>query len=113
VRNARVQIEVVAALLAIAASLGTICPCAPPAATASDEHTCCPADEALAMVALGSDCCASHSSGTATLATVDGAPALDAWGVGAASVACCVRAVDVIRDAPLPFLTHPPLVLRI
>lgn len=97
-------------MMAIAASLGAICPCVPPTATAPDEHSCCP-DDALGMAAPQTECCAERIQGSATLAT-DGALTPPAWGVGAASILPPAGAAGT-PAVPLPLLSHTPLVLRI
>jgi hypothetical protein len=115
VKIARLRLDVVAALMAVAATVWVACPCVPASATsASGDHSCCPGGDEPALSAPAADCCADHSLGAAVAATPTAPPLAS---VGPAVAGSPLPALDLrvaIRThVPLPFASTPPSVLRI
>jgi hypothetical protein len=111
----RLRLDVVAALVAAAATVWVACPCAPASMTsASSEHSCCPDGDVPALRAPAADCCADHSLGATVAAPPAAAPpASMVPAVAVAPLPVLGLPVAIRTHAPLPFAATPPSVLRI
>jgi hypothetical protein len=112
---ARLRLDVVAALLAVAASVWVACPCVPASMTAAaSEHSCCPDGDRPALSAPAADCCADHSLG-ATVAAQPTAVPLASLGPAVADspLPALGLPVAIRTHVPLPFAAAPPSILRI
>jgi hypothetical protein len=115
VRTARLRLDVVAALMAVAATIWVACPCVPASTpSASGEHSCCPGGDGPALSAPAADCCADHSLGAAVAATPTAPPLASLVPAeGGGHLPAVALAIAVPAHAPVPFVATPPSVLRI